>query len=316
MKAKTLQFGLWYNCNNACEFCFLKGFPKFTEDEQLNNITKVKTIINSNEMNDYNAIGLIGGEFFQGQLTKRLKPEFHDLIKNICKLYSENKIQEIWLTASLIHANQDDLYEVLDMIPKQYRVLICTSYDCAGRFKSEKQLNSWYSNIEKLALNYSSFILHTQIIFTQLCIENILQNADFLRKINLHSWIDFKTPAIFTKDYYAIKNMSIKSYRNVLHASVDKFPENFFVERSSLIKCLPILVDVFDVEKLNAMASLEARSDRCYSGVNLTDVLNDRWTKDNNIENAPCGHPWNSYCYVDSDKCALCDIINFYKELN
>jgi hypothetical protein len=40
-----------------------------------------------------------------------------------------------------------------------------------------------------------------------------------------------------------------------------------------------------------------------------------RWNPNNKIENAPCGHPWDSYCYLNSDRCVRCDIINYYKEI-
>jgi hypothetical protein len=51
-------------------------------EQQILNIKKVKQIIEQ-EIQGYNAVGLAGGEFFQGQL-KYCKNEFFDLIKFIC----------------------------------------------------------------------------------------------------------------------------------------------------------------------------------------------------------------------------------------
>jgi hypothetical protein len=52
-------------------------------EQQIANIKKAKEII-TREIKNYNAIGLIGGEFFQGQMNSTVKAEFFDLIKFIC----------------------------------------------------------------------------------------------------------------------------------------------------------------------------------------------------------------------------------------
>ena len=82
---KCLQFELWQDCDNCCDWCYLKDHRILTTDEQkLDNINKVIEDINSDSLNDFNAIGLIGGEFFQGQLNNpKVKEKFLDLIKVI-----------------------------------------------------------------------------------------------------------------------------------------------------------------------------------------------------------------------------------------
>ena len=129
---KCLQFELWQDCDNCCDWCYLKDHRILTTDEQkLDNINKVIEDINSDSLNDFNAIGLIGGEFFQGQLNNpKVKEKFLDLIKVINEKFQFNKIKEFWLTASLIKANQNDLFDVLKAIDfnENQRVILCTSF--------------------------------------------------------------------------------------------------------------------------------------------------------------------------------------------
>ena len=67
---KCLQFELWQDCDNGCEWCYLKDHRILTNDQQkIHNIQEVIKDINSDSLNDFNAIGLIGGEFFQGQMS-------------------------------------------------------------------------------------------------------------------------------------------------------------------------------------------------------------------------------------------------------
>ena len=103
---KCLQFELWQDCDNCCEWCYLKDHRILTNNEQkIHNIQEVIKDINSDSLNDFNAIGLIGGEFFQGQMkNKEVKQAFLQMIQKINNKLMEDKIKEFWITASLIKA--------------------------------------------------------------------------------------------------------------------------------------------------------------------------------------------------------------------
>ena len=122
------QFCLWTNCNNKCDFCYLKNVKLQNVSEKLSAIAYVKEYVQNNT--DFNTIGLIGGEFFQGQLYG-CKTEFLDLIKTIAD--SEN-IKQVWISASLMNRKQDSLRKVMDLLHLK-ELYICTSYDIEGRFK-------------------------------------------------------------------------------------------------------------------------------------------------------------------------------------
>lgn len=64
MKIKTLQFELWQNCNNNCDFCYLdKNRIISSKNDKINNIKRAKEII-ENEICNFNGIGLIGRRIF------------------------------------------------------------------------------------------------------------------------------------------------------------------------------------------------------------------------------------------------------------
>ena len=65
---KVLQFELWQECNNKCEFCYLGSNIEHTADQT--KIESLKRTINMVDNIDpsYEVVAFIGGEFFQGQL--------------------------------------------------------------------------------------------------------------------------------------------------------------------------------------------------------------------------------------------------------
>ena len=306
---KTLQLEMWHECNNACDFCYLKKHRLVSDSKQkISNINKAKEIILQEGYN-FNGIGLIGGEFFQGQL-KGCREEFLDLIEFI---YSLKNIDEVWLTATLIDENQKDLFETLKLC-KDKRTLICTSYDTIGRFKSEVAHEQWIENVTKV--QQVGFEVHVTTIITQDFINKLLVDTEWIK--NIPGFIDFRFPTIFWSDFQKIKNIGINlnSYRQVLTENVNKFPPNWYIEnRAQLFKCLNILKDIYGKEKLYNLQSNEVRSDKLYY-LAPGSVLTNRQDPNNIEENALCGHPWSNACYLNDTRCIQCDVLNFYKSLS
>ena len=61
---KAVQFELWKDCSNACQFCFNSNLiKKSSADDKIERIQFVKNFIQSNSIQDYNIVGLIGGEY-------------------------------------------------------------------------------------------------------------------------------------------------------------------------------------------------------------------------------------------------------------
>ena len=66
---RFLQFNLWKDCNNNCEFCFYRGHKLLSNEKKISSINFVKErLLDLEESDFYNEIGFIGGEFFDNQI--------------------------------------------------------------------------------------------------------------------------------------------------------------------------------------------------------------------------------------------------------
>lgn len=314
---RTIQFEVWQNCNNGCTFCYLNGSriihnPK----QQIEDIKKVRSVINSDKLNDYNAIGLIGGEFFQGQLKNpEVKEHWLMLMQDMANYLKEGKLVECWITASLMSADLTDLYESFDLFPKDKKILISTSYDEKGRFHSEEQRQIWLNNLKLVHERYPQALVHTQIIVTQDFLDRVLKDDSIIREILKYSGVDFKLPSVYRKDYTKLNVYNAKSYHDLLLKTYKEFPDGFFIKsRSDFMKFIKKMTTIFDVDKIQWFCRNEVRSKTLYL-LGPDKVIEDRWDTNDDHENAECGHVYDSYCYLDSDKCARCDAMKIYEQL-
>ena len=61
-----IQYELWKSCRNHCKFCYNYG-----QEDKLTKIDSLNYFLNKldeKEVDNYNEIGFIGGEFFDNQL--------------------------------------------------------------------------------------------------------------------------------------------------------------------------------------------------------------------------------------------------------
>jgi hypothetical protein len=160
----------------------------------------------------------------------------------------------------------------LDAIHTDKIVILCTSYDAIGRFKTREQEEQWFKNIALVVKNYPNIVLHTQTILSQAFIDKVIENVDFLRRIVSISTIDFKFPALNHKDselaesecQYNKLNFG-KSNRNTIFKRMHTYPPNFFINnRNSLFKCLRILYEVCGHDAVYSIQCCKARSDTFY----------------------------------------------------
>lgn len=300
---RALQIELWENCTNNCAFCYTKvGRITSTPQKQLEAIRYANTLLDTLS-SEFEAFGLIGGEFFQGQLsTPELLHDFKSLIFRLDNLVTAGRLKQVWVTASLI----GDLSEFkccLEPVVNKSHFFICTSYDTYGRFKSSQDKAQWFTNLTEV--QGMGFTTHTQVICTQAFIDEAL-SKDIVERISKLSMFDFKCPGPFRAEYINYKGVRTKEwYRALLNNCRDKFDNDFFItDRNSFFKFLLKIKELFGPEKLVAFCSNEVRSDVVHlfpSG----EIIDDRWGSAK--ENAPCGHPWDSFCYINSEACARCD---------
>ena len=262
-----IQVRLWNDCYNNCSFCSIsnKSITKLEDKrERINKLNQLKK----------SKIGIIGGEFFEGQL-KGVEEEWLNMVKSI-------GCNELFITANLIN-EQYLLKETLEVRPD---ILICTSYDTVGRFKNEGQKYTWLNRVNSLK----------NVFCTIIPTEDAL-NDKFIDKINCginlcepHLGIDW------------LKFVDKENYHNHLIEENKIFN---LPKRNDLLKWLlkhPKILNMMKKYKVNhfgTILSFDDKNDFIYECCDRFD--------DKNFMSV-CGHPHFSKCYADSDRCLLCDI--------
>lgn len=196
---KLVQFELWKNCNNCCEFCFNKGFLRNNDDDKKHKIQSILSFLDSDEIVDYNAVGLIGGEIFDKNLySEEILEYIHILSDKLAKMLETQQIKQVWFATGLMFDSFSTIKSVLDKFDSHgltKNVLICTSYDTRGRFTGNKE-EVWEKNIELLHKHYPEMPIHVETIVTQDFIDKVLNKAfdvdKFCKELDIH--MDFLEP--------------------------------------------------------------------------------------------------------------------------
>ena len=257
---KFIQFELWKDCTIGCRFCCNKGQPKIDKKES---IQYVMDILNSDEIKEYNEVGFIGGEFFNGEL-EYVKEDFYKIFEKVSTL----NFDRIYITAALMYDLDKYLLPFLHYLNDLNiidKVMICSSFDTMYRFKSYMEVERWKFNMKRLKEIFPLITLHTEIILTEAFIHSVLNdefNIDNFRK-EFQTGLDFIEPS------------SGLFYYNKESASKDL--PNFFPHKSSFINFLKKVSIDNNWNDLNTFLSMELRSNKLYyiaNGQRL--VANDR----------------------------------------
>lgn len=283
-----VQFRLWDDCINNCTFCSLHKRRRQTPlDSKQKRLLKSAEII---ENLDSKQIGLIGGDFFEGQL-KNCEHEWMCLLDALLETDAQ-----IFITANLIH-EQHFLDETIEKLGG--RLLLCTSYDEVGRFHTETARKNWFLNIEELHKKGVNIFC------------TCIQTEDFLTSCNnLPEWLNVNLcdPHLGI-DWY--ENVDKEHYHEHLIAENDLFN---LPKRRTAIKWMR---DHPGTTK-RYVAYNNTHSDTLYSfdkNDEFVKEFNSRLTSKKFV-NPKCGHPFFSQCYADSDRCMMCDAQNLLKAIS
>ena len=262
-----IQIRLWNDCSNNCSFCSL-GQKNITKVED-----KKERILKVSKLTD-DKIGIIGGEFFEGQL-KGCEEEWLAMIKNL-------SCSDLFITANLIY----EPYLLKETLKIRPDILICTSYDTVGRFKNQKLKEDWLSRVNSLS-NVFCTIIPTQDMI----------NDSFIDRIKCG--INLCEPHLGTE---WLKNVDKKHYHDILIEENKIFN---LPKRMNLLKWLlkhpHILQNMKNYKSthFDTILNFDQNNNFIYESFERFE--------DNNFM-ADCGHPYFSRCYADSDKCLMCDL--------
>lgn len=296
-----VQYGLWSNCSNRCDFCLLKE-SYISKKQQLDRLDCIIKNIDYIDWKDKfkHGISLIGGELYYCP-DLEVKNKFIELIdviiEKIIKVSSYPECRYSTVTNGIYQP--DLLFEVMDKFKNTVgldKVDLNFSYDLKYRFHSEESRLLCLENIRKFNERYNRKVA-VQMILTQHLIEEYLN-----KKIDLN---------IFQKDTL---NGNILSLLYPHKIRTGKVLKDFYFNRLDFIKfiqrlrndCFNIYVNFINSVINSSQFKYAGFYDRITNDVSQQPLLED----DKSVYNTSCGHSILYQCYADSDKCMLCDLLN------
>lgn len=313
MDKRQLQFELWKECNSKCKFCYsgedINCTPDFLKIRNLK--FAIDKISDEKTYEEFDEVGFIGGEFFQGQLNNpEVKKLFFELMRITNEKRQKGLIKKIWINITLTIGDQKDLYDTLKIFGNTNQIWLLTSYDTKGRFHSTKMEENWKFHMKNIHELYPSIRFNTTTILS----------ADYIRKylnneINLKEFRDIYNTDLFFK-------VPGKGY--VTKEQMEQSVGDFFPKRNEFLKFLKKFKDTEDNHLWDKLFNIKYRADLLYYGFEDRIVIAGR-NKDDASESfacdkdiqeewdkyapkiLPCGHLDSYACYIDSDQCALCD---------
>lgn len=294
MQKKCIQFKLWDDCNNHCTFCYLNKTRKNTsQEEKLNRLNVLKDRLYSLDLNKYDRVGLIGGDFYLGELNG-LENVWIDILKQIDSM----NLSTYWIASALTQPDPSFLLDSLKDLNKS-KVLICTSYDTVGRF-TENKLKNWKSNINILL--EKGYNINITAIPTEDFL-NEYKNSFFPEQCE----INLCEPHLGT-EWYCEADKENYNAKLVKENTLFNLPS-----RSEFIKFITnnpkILKNYVNYSNNHSNDIIDFDEHISY------EMRNNRLDKTNLSANAPCGHPHFCKFYRDSNKCAMCDAMDIYNSL-
>ena len=242
---KFIQFELWKECKQGCKFCCNKGARPINK---LHSLKYILNILNGLRPNEYDSIGLIGGELFNGEMDLYMN-QFCNVMNRIKELNPKN----IYIATSLLYDMRDYLIPLLKAFDEVYniadKIVICTSWDAKYRFHNQEQCALWAKNMMALHKIMPKVRTHTEIILTQHFIDLVNSgnwNMDVFRKV-FYTDVDFIEPS--SGLYYTDK-----------HECQKDIP-GFFPTKASFIQFIKNIRDKYDI---NRLCSTDLRADELH----------------------------------------------------
>lgn len=306
-QSHMVQFGVWPNCCNACDFCLREERIPYSKKKQLYWLEQIKANLDYIDFKDKFSAGisLLGGELYF-ITDKELQESFLELIDLIIEKVlkvSKNPLCKYSTVTNGLY-NPEFLFKVVDKIVDavgiQY-VDVNFSYDLKYRFKSEEDANLVLENINKFHKRYD-YRVGVQMILTQYLI-NLWKE----KKFDVNTFIEEKIPG----------NILCFLYPHPIHTGIKLDDFNF--NRKDFLSFIRYLKSVnFDIycgfllsTKNSGIFKYTGLQDRTVATKITQPVLSDG----KEILNPKCGHSVLYQCYTDSDKCMLCDLETIDNEI-
>lgn len=308
-KTNMVQYGIWSNCSNKCDFCLIEKHYYRTPEQM---VSYLQELIDNIKIQDWankfsDGISLLGGELYF-ITDKAVQDKFMELIdviiEYVLKVSKNSNCKYSTVTNGIYEPSF--LYRVIDRIIEkagiQY-VDVNFSYDLKYRFHSEEARKQCLQNIIDFHKRYD-YRIGVQMILTQYLI-NMINSGEF----TIDKWQNEIAPGSILEFLYPHK----------IHTGI--VLDDFNFKRADFIKFMRKLYHENEENFFNFVSSVRHSSVFKYTGLYIDDEGNTHsepvLSDGKEIINPVCNHSALYQCYADSDKCMLCDlnnIINTIKE--
>lgn len=306
IKNRMVQYGVWPNCCNDCDFCLRLNRIPYTKNQQiewLNNIEKNLDYIDWENEFSY-GISLLGGELYY--ITDvDVQDAFMRLIDKIIDVILIPSKNPECQYSSVTNGLYDPsfLYKVIDRIVEKTsikKVDLNFSYDLKYRYKNDNDRLLVLKNINDFHKRYD-YSVGVQMILTQYLI-NLWKDGKF----DVNSFIKNEIPG----------NMLCFLYPHKINTG--KQLDDFNFSRSDFLKFMQALKTENEQVYSSFINSTKNSGVFKYTGYRFRSIKG----HDENYNQQPvlsdgkehinpeCGHSMLYKCYSDTDKCMLCDIKN------
>lgn len=299
---KMVQYSLWSNCCNRCDFCLIKDHHNYTKKEQIFNIRRIRENIKHVDwINEFSfGISLLGGEIYF-ITDEDVQNEFMLLINDIIDYILLPAKNEYCRYSSVTNGLYDPafLFRVIDTIKERVglnKVDINFSYDLKYRYKTEDRRLLVLENINKFHQRYD-YKVGVQMILTQHLI-NLIKQGEF----DIQEFVSNQIPGNTLSLLYPhpIKTGKVLAdfffNRNDFLWFVDYLREN----------CMDTYYNFLYSTKNSGTFKYTGYQDRTTKG--KKDIMQQPVLSDGKEELSPCGHSILYKCYSDCDECMLCDL--------
>lgn len=308
MSNKMVQYSVWSNCCNECDFCLRRERKPYTKQKQLDMINFIRDNINYIDWkNEFKCgVSLLGGELYfvkDKDLQNALLSLIDDIINKVLKYGKKGICKYSSVTNGLY--DPSFLFQCIDKINNSVGmefVDLNFSYDLKYRFKTEADRLLVIDNVNKFHDRYD-YSVGVQMILTQYLI-NAVRNGEF----DINNFLEKDIPG----------NQLSLLYPHPI--ATKKVLPDFNFNRKDLLWFVAELKNINQFVYNNFIYSTKNSGTFKYTGCkerkDLTQSKQSPVLSDGkeNI-NPKCGHSTLYQCYTDSDKCLLCDLQLFESDL-
>ena len=305
--SNMIQYGVWSNCCNNCDFCLREERIPYTKEKQLESLNKIKKNLDYIDWKDKFSCGvsLLGGELYY-ITDKELQESFLELIDLIIEKVLKVSKNPACKYSTVTNGIYDPifLYRVIDKIKDSVgmdKIDINFSYDLKYRFHSEEKRKLVLKNINEFHKRYN-YCVGVQMILTQYVI-NLWKEGKF----DVNKFIKEEIP----------DNQLCFLYPHPIKTGIKLDDFNF--NRKDFLKFIQYLKEA----NYNVYVSfLHSTKNSCtFKWTGLKDRLSSDYKEEpklsdgKEIINEKCRHSVLYSCYTDCDKCMLCDLNNLDQEV-